>query len=205
MQLQHSFELPSNVDSAWALLNRVEEIAPCLPGASVTKVDEDHYQVTLRIRLGPLDLSFKGTIEILERDNAAHKLVLKTKANDARGQGSASGTTTATLSLKGDQTHVALNTELAIAGRVAQMGRGMVADVSNDLLDHFVTNLKQRFIDLPKTPPMSAQTASPTPGAATAQPTSSPRNDDSYVDMGAIVRRAIWRRFVSFFLFWRRR
>jgi uncharacterized protein len=100
---------------------------------------------------------------------------------------------------------VALNTELAIAGRVAQMGRGTVADVSSDLLDRFVTNLNQRFIDGPETLPTIAQTVSPAPGTATAQPTPSPRKDDSYVDMGAVVRRAIWRRFVSFFLFWRRR
>lgn len=142
MRMHHSFELPGSVDRAWQLLNRIDEIAPCLPGASVTKAGEGQFNGNMRVRMGPLDMTFKGTIAIVERDAAAGRVVLRSKGSEARGQGTASATTVANLSQQGDCTRVSLDTDLMISGRVAQMGRGMVVEISNDLIDRFVTNLK---------------------------------------------------------------
>lgn len=193
MQLQHKFELPISARDTWALLNRVEDITPCLPGATATRVDDEHFNITMKIRFGPLDLMFKGMVEIVERDDAAYRLVIKTKANDAKGQGSASGTTTATIAEEGGVTHVVLDTELMIGGRIAQMGRGMVAEVSNELLGRFVGNLKAKLLADSK--------ANAAPAVASGEAV---EPAEEYVDVGAAVRRAMWRRLVDWIFFWRK-
>jgi len=226
MQLQHKFELQIPAGETLDLLTRVEEITPCLPGASATKAGDNRYEVLMKIRFGPLDLAFKGVIEIVECDREAHRLVVKTKANDAKGQGSASGTTVVTMSESTGVTQVVLNTELMIGGRIAQMGRGLVSDVSNDLLARFVTNLKAKFLadSSPKGEATKSNEGStqgitslheivPIPSEASAPSISTmPRRaarpeaglEDAYVDVGAAVRRAMWRRILNTIFFWRR-
>lgn len=222
MQLQHKFELPLPARETWTLLNRIEEITPCLPGATAVEVSEDRYDIDLKIRFGPLDLRFKGVVEIAERDVAGHKLVVKTKANDAKGQGSASGTTVATMTEEAGVTRVVLDTELMIGGRIAQMGRGMVADVSNELLARFVANLKTRFLAESEASGATANVAPNPPagsgnsqegGHAHAAPTARPVNTptaqpaaraEEYADVGGAVRRAMWRRFLNLIFFWRK-
>src|SRR5262249_18599554 len=97
MKVQHSFDLPEAVDQVWSLLSRIDEIAPCLPGATATRTDDDHFAGTLRVRMGPLDMAFKGTIEFVERNREAGRVVLRSKGSETRGQGAASATTVATL------------------------------------------------------------------------------------------------------------
>jgi uncharacterized protein len=116
MKLQHSFDLPQAVEQAWNLLNRIDEIAPCLPGATATRTDDDHFAGSLRVRMGPLDMAFKGTIEFVERDRDGGRVVFRSKGSEARGQGTASATTVARLSKRGEGTHVGLDTDLMISG-----------------------------------------------------------------------------------------
>jgi uncharacterized protein len=160
MKVQHSFDLPESVDQAWNLLNQIDQIAPCLPGATASKTDDDHFAGTLRVRMGPLDMSFKGTIEFVERDRNAGRVVLRSKGSETRGQGTASATTVANLSKHGEGTHVDLDTDFMISGRVAQMGRGMIVEVSNDLLDRFVSNLKAERMALATAGPGTTDVAS---------------------------------------------
>jgi carbon monoxide dehydrogenase subunit G len=161
MQLQHSFELTGPVEQAWDLLNKIDELAPCLPGASATRSGDDRFDGSVRMRMGPLDMTFKGTVDVVERDEAAHRVVLRSKGSEARGQGMASATTVANLSQRGDVTHVQLDTDLVITGRIAQMGRGMVVEISNDLFDRFVTNLKTKLAQSSPVIPISTALSAP--------------------------------------------
>jgi uncharacterized protein len=187
MKIQHSFELPADVEHAWNLLNQLDQIAPCLPGATATKTDDDHFAGSVRVRMGPLDMTFKGTIEFLERDLPSGRVVLRSKGSEARGQGTASATTVANLSKTDHGTRVDLDTDLMIAGRVAQMGRGMVVEVSNDLLDRFISNLKsQRFT--------TSAVLSPEQPVAVEVASSRLKNDDQYLSGGSIIWRILKRR-----------
>jgi carbon monoxide dehydrogenase subunit G len=141
MHLQHQFDVSLPAPAAWELINHIEEITPCLPGATAVRVDDDRYDVSMRVKLGPLDLQFKGTITITEKDADGRRMVVKSKLQEGRGQGSATGSTVVVLAPQDQQTRVLLETDFSIAGRVAQMGRGFVGDVSNDLLGQFSDNL----------------------------------------------------------------
>jgi len=213
MQLHHHFELPQRTQDTWNLLNQIEDITPCLPGASATRAGDDRYDILMKMRFGPLDLAFRGALEIIESDPQALKLVVKSKAADAKGQGSASGTTTVTLSEIGDMTRADLTTDLMIGGRIAQMGRGMVGDVSNELLARFVANLKAKFLQDKKGPvaqPPSGDVdresraiSSDGPAAPARQAEATAAED--VMDVGAAVRRAFWRRILNALFFWRTR
>jgi carbon monoxide dehydrogenase subunit G len=193
MKVQHSFELPADFERSWSLLNQVDQLVSCLPGATATKTDDDHFAGSLRVRMGPLDMTFKGTIEFVERDHAAGRLVLRSKGNEMRGQGSASATTVARFSKLDCGTRVDLDTDFMIAGRVAQMGRGMIVEVSNDLLDRFVSNLKSQRI---ATTPVDAAARHPgSPEAAAGES----KNDGLYLSGGSIIWRILKKRLGSLF------
>jgi carbon monoxide dehydrogenase subunit G len=193
MKVQHSFELPEDFEQSWSLLNQVDQIASCLPGATATRTDDDHFAGSLRVRMGPLDMTFKGTIEFAERDHATGRLVLRSKGSEMRGQGTASATTVAKFSKLDRGTRVDLDTDFMIAGRVAQMGRGMIVEVSNDLLDRFVSNLKsQRVVT-------AATDAAAQPAASVEAATGENKNDDQYLSGGSIIWRILKKRLSNLF------
>jgi uncharacterized protein len=142
MELNHEFTVPAHVDRAWAVLTDIEQIAPCMPGAQLTEVDGDTYHGTVKVKVGPITVQYKGTASIVEKDEAAHRVVLKAAGRDARGQGNASATVTALMTPNGDSTTVFIGTDLSIAGKVAQFGRGVMSDVSAKLLEQFVNNIE---------------------------------------------------------------
>jgi carbon monoxide dehydrogenase subunit G len=142
MELNHEFTVPAHVDRAWAVLTDIEQIAPCMPGAELTEVDGDTYHGTVKVKVGPITVQYKGTASIVEKDEAAHRVVLKASGRDARGQGNASATVTALMTPNGDSTTVFIGTDLSIAGKVAQFGRGVMSDVSAKLLEQFVNNIE---------------------------------------------------------------
>lgn len=208
MQLQHSFDVPLSVPATWNLLGRIDEIASCLPGAKASKAGDGTFEGSVRTRLGPLDMTFKGVTEITERDVPGRRMVMRSKGSEAKGQGTASATTVAVLTEKDAGTHVALDTELVISGRVAQMGRGMLVEVSNDLLERFVANLKRDFSTTEAAPttvaPSGAAEVPPAPPAAATGPTvaGSPgrmASTEDAVDLGGLFWRMLWRRIRQFF------
>jgi hypothetical protein len=142
MELAHEFTVNTPIDRAWAVLTDVERIAPCMPGAELTEVDGDTYHGLVKVKVGPITAQYKGTASFVEKDGAAHRAVLKAAGRDARGQGNASATVTAVMTEQGNGTRVAITTNMTVSGRVAQFGRGVMADVTAKLLQQFVDNLE---------------------------------------------------------------
>ncbi len=142
MELINEFRVGVPVEEAWAVLTDVERIAPCLPGAQLTEVDGETYTGNVKVKVGPITAQYKGTATFVEKDDEAHRAVLKADGRDTRGQGNASALVTATLAPDGDGTKVTVTTDLTVTGKVAQFGRGVLADVSAKLVGQFVQSLE---------------------------------------------------------------
>jgi uncharacterized protein len=142
MHIDSSFELPLEIGVVWSALLDVERIAPCLPGAAITgKGAGDEYEGMMRVKLGPVTSTFKGTLEITEADEATHRVVLRAAARDVSGRGAAGATITSVLARTGAGTRVQLRTELTLAGTAGQFGRAVVEDVSQKLVRDFAARL----------------------------------------------------------------
>jgi carbon monoxide dehydrogenase subunit G len=146
MELTNDFRVGVPVEQAWAVLTDVELIAPCMPGAQLQEVEGDEYRGIVKVKVGPITAQYKGAARFVERDDAAHKAVLRAEGRDTRGQGNANATITATLTPDGDGTAVTVATDLTVTGRVAQFGRGVMADVSSKLLGQFVDCLENKLL-----------------------------------------------------------
>jgi carbon monoxide dehydrogenase subunit G len=143
VKIEDSFRVDVPVEEAWDVLLDVERIAPCMPGAQLQEVEGNEFRGIVKIKVGPITAQYKGAAQIVEADEAARKVVLKAEGRDTRGQGNASAMVTATLTADGDGTVVNIDTDLNITGKVAQFGRGVMADVSSKLLGQFADNLKR--------------------------------------------------------------
>lgn len=142
MQLEQQFTIPTDIDHAWKLLNDVEGIAPCFPGATVLSATDESVNGQVKVKLGPVMLTYAGVLKFLERDDANHFLVMDGQGVDAKGNGSASAKVTAHLSeLPDGSTQCDLVTDLNITGRPAQFGRGMMLEIGNNILGKFSKNL----------------------------------------------------------------
>lgn len=141
MQLTNTFSVPVPVDTAWATLLDVERVAPCMPGASVDRVDGDDILGSVAVKLGPIMMRYQGTMTFTERDEAAHRAVLTAKAKEARGGGFVTATVSATLAPAGEGTEVNVVTDLDVTGKAAQFGRNVLADFSRHLVGQFADNL----------------------------------------------------------------
>lgn len=137
MELEHTFSIPVPVEKAWPVLLDVEKIGPCMPGASVDSVDGDDFTGSVKVKLGPINLTYKGQASFIEKDEANHRAVIDARGRDARGNGTAAAKVTATLNGKGDTTEVKVVTDLNITGKPAQFGRGVMVDVGNKLIGQF--------------------------------------------------------------------
>jgi carbon monoxide dehydrogenase subunit G len=137
MRLDHTFTVPVPVDQAWDVLLDVPRIAPCMPGAALTDFDGESFNGTVKVKLGPIQLTYKGKGRFVERDEAARRVVIEASGRDVRAAGTAAATVTAVLAPDGDSTRVDVATELTVTGKPAQFGRGMLADVSGKLLNQF--------------------------------------------------------------------
>lgn len=146
MELNNEFEVAVPVSTAWGVLTDLERIAPCMPGAQLEEVEGDEYRGLVRVKVGPITASYKGVAKFLEKDDAGHKAVLKAEGRETRGQGNASATITALLAESAAGTKVTVATDLNITGKVAQFGRGVLAEVSGKLLDQFVQNLEKTVL-----------------------------------------------------------
>lgn len=142
MDLNHEFTVAVPVADAWRILTDLERIAPCLPGAQLQEVEGDTYRGVVKIKVGPIQAQFKGQASFLEQDHVAHKAVLKGEGRDTGGKGNASALITAEMNaVDANSTAVKVTTDLSITGKVAQFGRGAMADISDKLLGQFVENL----------------------------------------------------------------
>jgi uncharacterized protein len=142
MELTNEFDVSVPVDEAWKVLTDLERIAPCLPGAQLQEVEGDEYRGVVKVKVGPITAQYKGKATFVVLDDAAHVAELSATGRDTRGQGTASASIKATLTPNGDGSHVSVLTDLSVTGKVAQFGRGVLADVSAKLMDQFVENLE---------------------------------------------------------------
>jgi carbon monoxide dehydrogenase subunit G len=169
MDLNHEFTVNVPVAEAWAILTDLERIAPCLPGAQLTEIEGDTYRGQVKIKVGPILAQFKGQASFVSRDDVAHKATLKGEGRDTTGKGNASAMITAELtSVTPTSTKCTVHTDLSISGKVAQFGRGALADVSDKLLAQFSENLNQL---ISAAPAPSAPVVAETPSAPSEQPT----------------------------------
>jgi carbon monoxide dehydrogenase subunit G len=169
MDLNHEFVVNVPVAEAWAILTDLERIAPCLPGAQLTEVEGDTYRGQVKIKVGPILAQFKGQASFVSRDDVAHKATLKGEGRDTTGKGNASAMITAELtSVTPTSTKCTVHTDLSISGKVAQFGRGALADVSDKLLAQFSENLNQL---ISAAPAPSAPVFAETPSTPSEQPT----------------------------------
>jgi carbon monoxide dehydrogenase subunit G len=141
VQLENSFTVPVPVDEAWRVLLDIERIAPCMPGAAVDSVNGDDFTGRVKVKLGPINLTYQGKASFVEKDEAAHRAVIDARGKDQRGNGTAAATITAQLAAEGSITRVDVLTDLNITGRPAQFGRGVMTDVGNKLLGQFADKL----------------------------------------------------------------
>ena len=169
MDLNHEFTVNVPVAEAWAILTDLERIAPCLPGAQLTEIEGDTYRGQVKIKVGPILAQFKGQASFVSRDDVAHKAILKGEGRDTTGKGNASAMITAELtSVTPTSTKCTVHTDLSISGKVAQFGRGALADVSDKLLAQFSENLNQL---ISAAPAPSAPVVAETTPAPSEQPT----------------------------------
>ena len=149
MELTNDFRVGVPVETAWEVLTDVERIAPCMPGAQLQEVEGDEYRGVVKVKVGPVTAQYKGAARFVERDESGRKLVLRAEGRETRGQGNANATITAQLTPDGDGTAVSVVTDLTVTGRVAQFGRGVMADVSSKLLGQFVDCLENKLLASP--------------------------------------------------------
>ncbi|WP_320782334.1 SRPBCC family protein [Streptomyces sp. CRN 30] len=163
MELHHEFTVPVPVDEAWEALLDIERIAPCMPGATVEDYDGKTVTGSVKVKVGPVTLTYRGTAVFDERDDTAHRVVLVAGGREARGQGTARATVTGTLSGRDGATAVSVRTELTVTGRPAQFGRGVLTEVGDRIIGRFAANLSERLAG-----PAQGETPGETPAGGTS-------------------------------------
>jgi uncharacterized protein len=147
VKLENSFEVTASPEAAWDLLMDVPRVIPCMPGAELVEtVDDSHWKARMRVKLGPISLSFLTDVTHEEVDEAGRRVVLAARAREERGRGAATATIESSLASDEGRTQVTTVTDLALTGKAAQFGRGLVQDVSAQLLESFADCLEQQLV-----------------------------------------------------------
>ena len=172
MQLENSFTVPAGIDQAWASLQDVESLAPCLPGATLESYDGEVATGKVKVKVGPVQMTYTGKATFLERDETTHRMVIEAAGRESRGTGTAAATATATLhEVDATSTRVDVVTDLTITGKAAQFGRGVLQDVAAKIVGQFAANLAVLMTASPEqVPPVSADAAEPTAAVAPSAP-----------------------------------
>ena len=176
MDLHHEFTVPVPAADAWKILTDLERLAPCLPGAQLTEIEGDIYHGQVKIKVGPILAQFKGQASFVSRDDTNFLASLKAEGRDTGGKGNASATITARLEpVSASSAKCTVDTQLNISGKVAQFGRGALADVSDKLLLQFVDNLNTLIASQPvESAPAAAPSATSAAPSAPDAPSATP-------------------------------
>ncbi len=169
MKLDNTFSIPVPAAQAWPVLLDLERIAPCVPGATITSRDGDDFHGRIKVKLGPVGLSYSGVITVVSQDESAGIAVLEGRGREVRGNGTAKATITCRLVESDGATDVFVDTELSITGKPAQFGRGALADVAGTLIGQFATNLAAEITAAAQEPAADA----PSPSAVGTAPNAS--------------------------------
>lgn len=204
MQLENKFTIAAPIEDAWAAMNNPETVAPCFPGATLTEYTGDSFTGTVKVKLGPISLTYKGKGTYVERDEANHKVVIDASGRDSRGNGTAKALVTGTMKADGpDKTEVTMVTDMTVTGRPAQFGRGVISDVADKIIGQFASCLADKLTEKDEPAAAPAETSAPaatsaaTPAAATApvKPAAPVRSNVEAIDLldtaGAPVAKAL--------------
>jgi carbon monoxide dehydrogenase subunit G len=142
VELNNEFRVAVPAATTWQVITDVNRVAPCIPGAQLLSVDGDDFTGAVKVKVGPITVSYSGNASFQEKDEAARRVVIKASGKETRGSGNAAALVTAQLEDEGDATHVVITTDLTISGKAAQFGRGVLADVSTNLIGQFAKNLE---------------------------------------------------------------
>jgi uncharacterized protein len=180
MKLENNFTIDAPVEKAWAALNNPETVAPCFPGATLTTYEGDSFAGTVKVKLGPIAMTYKGKGTYVTRDEAAHEVVIEANGRDSRGNGTANATVTASLAAEGaDRTAVSMVTDMTITGKPAQFGRGVISDVADKIIGQFAACVARKLapaaeeavpVAAAAAPASEATSDIPAPPAQPAQP-----------------------------------
>jgi carbon monoxide dehydrogenase subunit G len=185
MEIADSFRVSTPIEDTWKVLLDIEGIAPCLPGAQLQEIEGDEYRGIVKVKVGPITAQYKGTATLAEVDESGRRIVIDASGRDTRGQGNAKATIVVTMQDDGTGTKVDVATDLAITGKVAQFGRGVLVDVSSKLMRQFVENLERDVLanqdDATQPVPAVEQRAADQPPVVeqSAEPTTELRRIDS--------------------------
>ncbi|NUW40802.1 SRPBCC family protein [Nonomuraea rhodomycinica] len=170
MRFEHEFTVPVPVEQAWAVLLDVERVAPCLPGATLDVFEGDEFTGRMKVKVGPITVTYRGTARFEDVDKDSHTLTIKGSGKEARGAGTASATVRARLTpAAGGTTAVAVETSFQVTGRPAQFGRGVMAEVGQKLIDRFAASLADLLAESSHEAPLAAQPQAPAPVPASAE------------------------------------
>jgi carbon monoxide dehydrogenase subunit G len=191
VELVNEFRVPVSVDKAWTVLTDVERVAPSIPGAQLLSVDGDDFTGAVKVKVGPITVSYKGEATFQEKDEAAQRVVIKANGKETRGSGNAAALVTAQLKDEGDATSVVITTDLTISGKAAQFGRGVLADVAGNLIAQFAKRLEADVLGGSTGPAPTAGTDTPASRLAATEQTDA---GDS-VDLLKVVALPMAKRF----------
>jgi len=207
MRLVNTFEVPADIESAWNTLLNLEAVAPCMPGATLTSFDGNSFTADMKVKLGPVLMSYAGEGAIISKDDASYTVVIEAKGKERQGGGGAKALVTVQLVSSGPSSTIAnIETDLTISGKAAQFGRGLMVDVSKQIIAQFAANLA-KIIDVPQASRSTATEqeatatavrdemraiAAPAPSASTPSPISNEPLDLSSVAFGPLLKRAVF-------------
>jgi carbon monoxide dehydrogenase subunit G len=177
MELEHSFTIPVPLERAWQVLLDVEQVAPCMPGATVDSVEGDTVTGRIKVKVGPVMLTYSGSARFTERDEQNRSVTLEASGKETRGSGTASATVRSSLQDEGGQTRVVVHTNMSVTGRPAQFGRGMIAEVGGRIIEKFAANLAAQLAGGGQ--PLAGLPASNGAGPGAAAPGPAPSGDGS--------------------------
>lgn len=161
MRLEHEFVVPAPIATVWEALLDPARVAPCMPGATLTEADDSTFAGTVKVKLGPISLLYKGSGSFLEADEAQRRVVIKASGKDSRGNGTAAATVTVTLTSVAEGTSASVVTDLNVTGRPAQFGRGLIAEVGGRILDQFAACLATKLAPAEPADPQPPPEAEP--------------------------------------------
>jgi carbon monoxide dehydrogenase subunit G len=187
VELNNEFRVAVPTAKVWEVFTDVERVAPCLPGATLLSVEGDTFNGAVKVKVGPITVSYRGVATYKEKDAAEQRIVLRAEGKETRGNGTAAATVTAQLTDEGGSTHVDITTDLAISGKAAQFGRGVLADVSGNLIAQFARSLEAELLGGAQ--PTTTQAPTTETATAAAQPAA-----DS-VDLVKVVALPLAKRF----------
>jgi carbon monoxide dehydrogenase subunit G len=203
MELTNDFTVAAPLDEAWPLLTDIERIAPCVPGFKLTGQSDGEYQGTMKVKVGAVQTSYECVIRFVELDEQGHRAVIAARGNELRGQGGVTASITSTLSPAGEgSTRASVITDLDVTGRVAQFGRGILADVSNRLVNQFVRKLETTILAgqaqrAGAAPSTDAGEGAPQPRAtAAAEPSSSGDEEDDALNLLSVAGAPMVKRLI---------